>query len=73
MGDLILSMIVNNSNRIDQISKYINKNNIKNTVIIGLIIANMYIISKNIKKQNERINNIEKHLMIYPTSKSKGE
>lgn len=73
MGDLILGMIVNNSNRIDEITKYINKNNIKNTVIISLIVANIYIITKNMKKQNERINNIEKHLMIYPTSKSKGE
>ena len=60
MGDLILGMIVNNSNRIDEITKYINKNNIKNTVIISLIVANIYIITKNMKKQNERINNIEK-------------
>lgn len=76
MIDLMLKGIIVNSNRIDSITKHINKTNIKNAFIAGLFLIDIYVITKTVQKHEERIKNIEEQLKLesrIKDVKSKGE
>lgn len=60
MIDLMVKNIFENSNRIDSIAKHINKLNKKHCILLLLIAANSYIITKAVAKHEEKINELEK-------------
>lgn len=70
MIDLLFQNVISNTNKIDSISKYINKTNMRNTILTGLIIINVYAIVKTVQKHDKRISEIESKMM---DNNSKGE
>ena len=59
MIDLIFKGIVDNSNKIDVIVKHINKIDKRNALLLFLLTTNVYLVSKKLKKQEERITELE--------------
>lgn len=59
MLDLIFKSIINNSNKIDVVVKHINKTDTRNCLILLLLTTNVYLVSKKLKKQDEKITELE--------------
>lgn len=59
MLDLIFKSIINNSNKIDVVVKHINKTDTRNCLILFLLTTNVYLVSKKLKKQDEKITELE--------------
>lgn len=59
MLDLIFKGIVDNSNKIDVVVKHINKIDKRNTLLLFLLTTNVYLVYKKLKKQEEKITELE--------------
>lgn len=70
MIDLMVKNIFQNSNKIDTIIKHINKTDKRYCLMFLLVTANIYVGTKIMNKQEQRISDLENELK---EMKSKGE